>query len=259
MTLTSAIIKSAYRESNLVAINAAPSSNQITEAVDRLNVVVAGVYGNEVGDPFLDWPVGIEDLIVPTGWSQAQWIYPLINTRLIASSDSAQELWLPPNPPPGARVALIDPAARLAAAPITINGNGRTIEGAQDITINTNGATRVWFYRDDLGDWVLLSALTGTDPEQFPFPLEFDDFFITRLAMRINPRYGRSMDESTVAEMAMVLNKLRARYTTPTNIPADYGVLALTNMPRRAGQNFGDSPGRFIQYNIVAGRMGWMP
>ena len=259
MTLTSAIIQSAYRESNLIAIGASPNTGQSAEALARLNVLVAGVYGNEVGDPLLDWPLGNEGELLQSGWSQGQWAYPIINTRLIANSDSAQELWLPPNPPAGARVALIDPSNRLAGAPVTVNGNGRTVEGAASVLLNTNGLSRAWFYRDDLGDWVLLNELTGVDPEEFPFPMEFDDYFITRLAMRLNPRYGRSLGQESLAEMGLVLNKLRARYTTPTVIPADLGVLGLTTSHGRSiGPNYGDAPNRWGTYNIVRGRMGWM-
>ena len=59
--------------------------------------------------------------------------------------------------------------------------------------------------------------------------------------------------------MGLVLNKLRARYTTPTVIPADLGVLGLTTSHGRSiGPNYGDAPNRWGTYNIVRGRMGWM-
>jgi hypothetical protein len=185
--------------------------------------------------------------------------YPLINTRIIADSSEAQTLYLPPDQQDGSRIALIDPGSRLGGAPITLDGNGRTIEGQATVTINTPGANMTWFYRADLGNWALLSELTGAEDEEFPFPYEFDDYFITRTAMRINPRFGRSLGEASVVELEMTLRKLRARYRQPVDIPTDLGVLMLTGRQGVWRGSLGDSGqlgvGGF--YNIVKGRMGW--
>lgn len=229
MTLTSDIILSAYRESNLVRVGGSPTSDEAAEALVRLNSVVAAAYGHEVGDEFIDWPVGQEGVtgLDQTIWSSIEWAYPPANMRLIAASDEAQTIYLHPQPNDGARMALIDPGARLGAAPITIDGNGRTIESAATVTVDTNSASRVWFYRADQGDWKLLSTLTAVDPEEFPFPIEFDDYFITTLAARLNPRYGRALNELTVAALTTSLTKLRARYHQTTITPNDPALLAL--------------------------------
>jgi hypothetical protein len=245
MTLTSEMIRLAYRESNLIAIGASPTAPQVAEALARLNSIVSGAYGYEVGQEFIDWPIGQEGVNTEESapfWTNDLWAYPPINMRMIAASNTPQTIYLPPGPSNGSRIALIDPASRLAAAPIIIDGNGRTIEGSDTLTLNTNGTNKVWFYRADTGNWTLLSELTGVDPEQFPFPIEFDDYFITKLAMRLNPRYGRQMAESSAVAMAQTLDKLRARYRQDEKVIGPLGAFALTSGygNGRAYSQFGD-------------------
>jgi hypothetical protein len=245
MTLTSEMITLAYRESNLIAIGVTPSAAQVAEALARLNSIVSGVYGYEVGQEFIDWPVGQEGINTEESapfWTSDLWAYPPINMRLIAASNVAQTIYLPPGPSNGSRIALIDPGQRLAAAPITIDGNGRYIEGTATQVENTDGINKIWLYRADTGSWTLLSELTGVDPEQFPFPIEFDDYFITKLAMRLNPRYGRQMAEASAVVMAMTLDKLRARYRQDEKVVGPIGAFALTQGfgSGRAYSQFGD-------------------
>lgn len=251
MTLTPAIIKDAYRESNMIAKGVEPDSDQSAEALTLLNRILAGVYGNEVGDPLFDWPVGQDGMVdaIAHTWTVNDWSYLLPNVRVVAQHTAAQTLYLPPDPADGARVAIVDPGNRLATRNLTLDGNGRTIEGAATLLLNTDGLNRSWFYRGDLGGWVRLSELTNAADEEFPFPQEFDDYFITSLAARLNPRYGRALTDETVAALTSTLSRLRARYRQRQIIPADSGVLALTN-----NQNIGWRQGN----RIVRGRMGWM-
>src|SRR5687768_14040594 len=151
MTLTSEIIQEAYREGNIIAIGKEPSSDQSAEALKLLNRVISGVYGEEVGDPLYDWPVGTSNVVAtPNQWTQTEWSNLLQNVRIIANADAVQSVYLPPDPDDGARVALIDPGALLATYPITIYGNGRTIEDVTELELDTDSITRVWFYRADL-------------------------------------------------------------------------------------------------------------
>lgn len=250
MTLTPDIIQSAYRESNLIAIGATPSTAQTAEALKRLQVLVSGVYGSEVGDPLLDWPLGNDGVVAANTWTENEWKYPVANARLIIATDVAQSVYFPVDPDDGARITLIDPSGLLSPeSRLTVYGNGRTIQGAASQEVNTANASQSWFYRGDLGNWVLLSELTGAADEEFPFPQEFDDYFITRLAMRLNPRYGRAMNEASVVELDRVLGRLRARYRQRVEMPCDPGVLALSDGPGRTGM-----PGT----RVTRGRIGWM-
>lgn len=248
MTVTPDIIADAYRESNILSIVETPSTAQATEGLKALRRIVSGVYGFEVGDPLMDWPIGtlgLDDTIV---WTPDQWGYPPPDTRFIAASTDAQTISLVPNPSDGSRVGLIDPLDRLAAAPITINGNGRAIEGAAAVTINTNGTSRLWMYRADRGDWVRVSELSGDVAEEFPFPSEFDDFFITKLAMRINPRYGRSLGEESIAALNDTEQRLQAHYRQDVTVWGDPAAAFLTwgygdDRYIRSGQLVGDTGG----------------
>ena len=107
-------------------------------------------------------------------------------------------------------MSILDPFGRLNTYPVTIDANGRTIEGSATLTLDTNGLSREWFYRADLGNWVAISSLVETD--EMPYPADFDMFFITYLAMRLNPRYGRMMDEQSQAVFRSERKKFVSRY-----------------------------------------------
>lgn len=247
MTLVSSLIRDAYRESNIVALKQNPTTEESAEALGRLQVIVNSVYGFEVGEPLSDWPVGLEGVQFPTEivWNEEMWRRPVINVRLIAASATAQTVYMPANPFNGSRVALIDPANRLAAAPLTINGNGRTIEGSQNFVANTNGLTKMWLYRADTGNWTPLTPMALVD--QFPFPDEFDDYFVTHLAMRLNPRYGRSMAAESLEALNRGLVRLQAMFRQPGITPTDPALIFLAeqyngsrNMRGMSAQMIGD-------------------
>ena len=136
--------------------------------------------------------------------------HPSINRRLIATQEAARTVYLTLYPQDGARMGIADPFGRLAAFPITLNANGREIEGSATLTLNTNGTFREWFYRADLGDWVRITSLATSD--QVPFPSMFDNMFVILLAMRLNPRYGREMDAQSAEILKMGRRQFIARY-----------------------------------------------
>ncbi len=228
MTVASAIGFQALRESNIIGINATPTDPQAAEALSRLNNIVSSSLGWEVGEPLLDWPVGtvgVDPCNWP-GWSAYRWQRPHPNVRLVVNHDSAETITLPAYPDDGARLALIDVGQNLATYPLTLNADGRRIEDQTSLTLNTNGESRTWLYRADLGNWIRTDTLLADS--ELPFPPEFDDAFITMLAMRLNPRYGRSIAQETVAAMERSVGQLRARYSQRVVTPADIGVLRPT-------------------------------
>jgi hypothetical protein len=246
MTQVSAIIKRAYREGNLIAIGAEPSTAQAEEALDRLNALIAALMGFEVGTDLLDWPLGNDNVQGNIDWAEDRWRYVINNARLIPNMASPQTVFLPPEPQDGTRVAVVDPRQLLATYPLTLDGNGRVIEDVTSLTLNTAGLDRQWFYRADLGKWVVVSLLASGD--QMPFPLAFDDFFITKLAMRLNPLYGRSMPDASVATLVSMQEKLRARYTQNRDVPADLGAVMMTEGFDR----------NYRARGIARGRNSWM-
>lgn len=211
MTLISSIISDAFREGNILPLGVSPSTNQSTEALRLINAVFSAIFGDEAGESLTDWPLGSYGReytdTVPNDYTLT---HPFLNRRLIVSNTAAMTVYLSPYPQDGARMGIIDPLARLATVPVTLNANGRTIENAATVVLNTASLTREWFYRADLGDWVRLTSKVAAD--EMPFPTDFDNFFITTLAMRINPRYGRSMDEQSIEVYKSERRKFISRY-----------------------------------------------
>jgi hypothetical protein len=211
VTLVSSIITDAYRENNILP--GTPNADQVTEALRLLNASISALYGDEAGESLVDWPLGNfgrESPEYDLAYTDRRIDRPTINKRLIAVNTEAKTIYLSLQPQDGSRMALADPFGRLASVPVTLDGNGRTIENAATLTLNTNGTYREWFYRADLGNWMRLSSLATTD--QMPFPEDFDNFFVTMLNMRLNPRNGRAMDEQSAFVFKSERKKFVARY-----------------------------------------------
>lgn len=213
MTLISSIITDAFREGNILPLGKVPNTSQATEALRLLNALFSSVYGDEAGEYLTDWPLGNfgrESPEYDLAYTDDRIDHPTINRRLIAVNETAKTVYLTLQPQDGARMGIADPFGRLASVPVSLDANGRTIEGTASITLDQNGMFREWFYRADLGDWVRLTEKADTD--EMPFPADFDNFFITLLAIRLNPRYGRAMDEQSATIYRSERRKFVARY-----------------------------------------------
>lgn len=212
MTLVSDIIFSAYRDANNVSINGTLSPAEQAQGLQRLQSLVASIFGNEIGENLNDWPLGNYGLDpqYPIEADAECLVRPQINSRLIATAEEAKTVYLPEWPSDGARMALIDPYARLSTYPVTLDGNGRTIDGAPTLLADTASFSRTWLFRADLGNWVRVDDLDSFS--QMPFPIEFDDYFILTLAMRINPTFGRSISPESGTRLRQQQQQLYARY-----------------------------------------------
>lgn len=213
MTLISSIITDAFREGNVLPLAKAPSDNQAAEALRLLNALFSSIYGGEAGETLTDWPLGNFGRESPEynlAYTDERIDHPTINRRLLVLNETAKTVYLTLRPQDGARMGIADPFGRLASVPVTLNANGRTIEGTATLLLNTNGLFREWFYRADLGGWVRLTQKVAAD--EMPFPDDFDNFFITLLAMRLNPRYGRTMDEQSGIIFKADRRKFVSRY-----------------------------------------------
>lgn len=236
MTTTSKIIKSAYRESNLIPIGQSPTDDEQTEGLDRLNSLLDSVMGNEAGEALMDWPVqgGPTDGVTEF-WTSVEWTKLKDSPRVQAKLTSAETLFLPPEPSNGARMRVIDLSSNFNTFNLTLDPNGKKIEGTTtNLILGTDGTNTVWVYRADLGDWIKITDLTvdltatpvvDTD---FPFPRKFDDFFITMLAIRLNPRFGQGMSELTVATFERNKEQFKAEYEQTVVVRADSGVNRLS-------------------------------
>lgn len=238
MTTVTQIITDAYRQSNLLAIGATPTAPQQAEALRYLNRIVLSVLGNEAGENLQPFPIGRNNVSRPSGYPwydtvpPSDWFVPL-NTRLMLNLTQATEVYLSPVPEDGARLGVCDVSGNTATYNLTIHGNGRNIEGTDTLVINTNGLDREWFFREDLGNWVRSIPLNLADT--FPFPSEFDDMFVTLLAMRINPSYGVQMDVQTAEIYKRSRSQFRARYHNIIEVHSEDGLIRL---PRTANDRY---------------------
>lgn len=229
MTLISEIITDAYRENNTIAAGKSPSSTQETEGLRLLKRVFNALIGNEAGERLRDWPLGDygRQTLDQLQLTETEIANPPINSRLVHTAEAAITIYFPPQPSDGSRMSISDPHSRLVAFNVTLDANGRTIENTATVTLDTNGTFREWFYRADLSDWVRLSDLATTD--NVPFPTEFDDMFVSMLAIRLSPRYGRKLTEETVSVLRSLRQNFVNRYVQSEDLRIN-GDLALGNM-----------------------------
>lgn len=214
-SIVSDIITDAYRESNLIALSASPTTPQATEGLRRLQTLIFSTLGNEVGYDFEDWTVRNDETIikpssVPLTVAQAAAWYVNPQARLQCSLTEATTLDLDPYPTDGQRFAVNDVLGNFNTFNLTLNGNGRTVLEQPSLVLSVNGLHREFMYRADLGNWVEITLLSLTD--EMPFPEDFDDYFTTGLAMRVNPRYGREVPEESMVRYGLQRNQLIARY-----------------------------------------------
>lgn len=225
MATASDIIQQAYRESNLVAAGATPTTVESAEALTILNGLLPATIGQEVGQELSDINIGgeFEDRFCE---------YVPENARLVLNLSGGRTLRLHPRPYDGQRLAVVDAGEILSANPLTLDGNGRLIEGSPSLVLNTDGARGEWLYRADMGTWVRIAGLALVD--DFPFPPEFDDYFSILLAMRLNPRHGRELAQSSASWLESQANRLEARYRRPRD-KQDWGSLGLLHQRRWGG------------------------
>lgn len=211
MTLASDIITRAFRETNLLPLTGTVTSAQQTEALPLLNGQLLQAVGFEAGEDLADLNIGgtYDQSAYCSTWIPA-------NVRLILNLGGAATYKLHPLPYEGQRLAIADAAGNLGTYNLTLTGNGRKIEGAASLVLSTNGDARQWLYRADTANWVKITELVASDT--MPFPVEFDSFFVTRLALRLNPRYYQSLTKETAAELERIERKLRTRYRKPRPI-----------------------------------------
>lgn len=235
MTLVSDIITQAFRDGNLIGVGTTPGTNEEAEGLKRLQVLILSVLGNEGGENLQAFPVGNNNVTNPAAWvpEVATTDFLPLNAMVVANLENAQTLYLHPNPQDGSRLGVIDASANFATYNLTLNGNGRTVDGATTDVLSTNSQSIQYFYRADLGDWKVITTLATTD--QMPFPEEFDDLFVIMLAMRLNPRNSQPLSKESAAAMERSRGQFRARYEQSICTPADLGVLNLSQRRYQSG------------------------
>lgn len=240
MTLVSTIIDDAFRASNNTATGASPTTGEQTEALRYLNRIVRSTLGNEAGENFIPMPIGSQNISRPTGYpwyntvpDDSDWFVPE-NYRLMLNIVQPVTVYLHPDPDDGSRLSVIDMGNNLSTNNFTINANGRHIDNVDSIVLDVDGENEEWFYRADTGNWHRYTNLELVD--ELPFPEEFDDYFIMSLAMRINPQYGKSLDQQALQFWNRSKSQLRARYNITVPEPVERGLLRMTRMTGDRGR-----------------------
>jgi hypothetical protein len=223
MTLASDIVTAAFREGNIIPVGRAPSGGEQVEGLQLLNRFMLSVYGLVLGEYLSDWqvpyvqrvgdvaayppylPGGQRPLIVPNNQ------YPGQNSRIVWDG-TEQTVYFPETPGDGARMAFVKASGAGASGPpgvLTLNGNGRTIEGSNIYVASS--AARAWIYRADLAGWLAMVPLLLTDT--VPFPEELDDVWIVSTFIRLAPRYGKAVSAETAMTQKRLMATLKTRYT----------------------------------------------
>jgi hypothetical protein len=222
MTTAASLVKDAYREGNLIPVGSTPTTDEQIEALERLNRYVQGVFGYEMGEPLVDWdvpdpqrtaPVAADfpQAPIPHDMPSGVYPYPPKNRRIVFGS-VAQTVYFPEAPLDGSRMALVQGSGvdGTPGSTVTLDGNGRTIEGSNTKAYTAPVTARQWLYRADLADWQAVVDMTLTN--ECPFPPELDDLWICMLAMRLAPRYGKTTAPETSRLGLVMLAKLKTRY-----------------------------------------------
>jgi hypothetical protein len=213
------IVTAALRTSNILSIGAAPSADEEAEGIARLNAIVGSLFGEELGTHLRDWDV-------VNSWSDEQeerhpltpvtgdetltpWKYPPLNARLVVKIVSPVTIYLPGTPLDGSRLSVADVGS---SASMVLHASGRLIEGSAFIsrTLALLHGTE-WFYRADLANWLKLEPITDA-ADTLPLPAEFDDFFITTLAMVLATRYGTPIEETVAQRQVTMQERVISRY-----------------------------------------------
>lgn len=234
MTTVSQLITDAYQYNNLVALSVIPNAAEQAKALRYLNRIFRSVFGNELGESLSSWRYDSVYGLRPTALQANDLRYysnnrPPANTRVVANLTAAATITLPSVPQDGARFALQDATRNFATYPMTVSANGRLIENATQVVLNTNGSNAEWFFREDTGNWAKIADLALTD--DFPLPSEFEEFFIMMLAMRLGASEDIDLNNQLVFVLKDVTKKLKSRYRQRTQISPELGTLNLPSSP----------------------------
>lgn len=228
MTTISTIISDAFRESRITAVGDGPQAEEFAEGFRRLQAILKSIMAFEAGEYYTSVNFGSDNL--STGHTAGQdWssmiesTYLPSNSRLVCHLDHPTTIYLDPNPEDGAKVAIIDVAGNFGTNSLTLDGNGRNIDSATTAVLSTNSVNKDWFYRADLAKWVAFTDITEDGVS--PLPDEFDEYLVTLLALRLNPRYtGTPMSGESGAIFQKARSYFRSRYKQTKNMPSEYGL-----------------------------------
>jgi hypothetical protein len=193
------VLKRAMRLLGQLESGGTPTTDEQTDGLAALNGIFSAMWGNWIGPR-----------LVPATYSAAATLYN--GRRAECALTAATALTLPANPSDGARVGVTDVGNNFATFNLSVNRNGRLLEGGSStLVLNTNGTSRSWFFRQDTGDWVREKALLIGDT--IFFPDEICEHLPFLLAVRIVPEFsGDALPDAVVSGAALAEAAIKARY-----------------------------------------------
>ncbi|MGH7486028.1 MAG: hypothetical protein ACREMY_10575, partial [bacterium] len=208
-------------------------------ALPRLNRYVRGVFGYEMGEMLYDWPVPAPLRTAPQAANYPQAPYPAStdmnvlsfplatdaslsitpyppkNSRLVWGGLADLKVYFPEQPDDGSRMGLTISSKADSTKVLTLDANGRLIEGAATAVQPTPVVGKEWLYRADLGDWKRVADMLIDD--ECPFPDTHDDLWICLLAVRLAPRYNKQISAETQAIAAAAMKRFKTQYRQTQN------------------------------------------
>ena len=233
MTTAANLVIAAFREGNLTPVGQPPTVAEQGEGLDVLNRLTLSAFGVTVGNKLRDWQAPTRQRtgsvsrafpLQPAAGIALEPrfpLYPPMNARIVWDG-SAQTLYFPERPQDGAvmAIALGSGAAASDAGALVLDGNGRTIAGADTYTVASREefAAKRWFYRADLANWLTVAPVGLADEGLFPEDL--DDLWIVGTAIRLAPRFGKTIAEATALRFREMQLVLRTRYQQSEAAPS---------------------------------------
>lgn len=230
--LISEAIPRAYREAAITRIGATLTADEIAEGLQRVNDFLASLFGEEIGEKLMDYPFppnvrntpyAADPIALPypqnlSAYSQP--FEPLLstsslpatlpqNSRILWRGTSAQTLYMPEQPSDGARIGFADVGS---TATLTLNGNGRSIAGSLSVDLTNATVPTEWFYRADLGRWIVLTDLL-VETDESPLPAAFDGLVVSGTAIRLTALDEIQVRDGTKFIYERLLKRAKARYT----------------------------------------------
>jgi hypothetical protein len=223
--LATQAIERAYRQAAIKRIGASFTSDEYNEGLDHLNGFIDSLFGAEIGEQLTDvqvpliqrttndpnanfnqgFPSNLTNIDQPIGAVEDTSVDQYVlapNSRVLNRITTPQTVFFPQNPQDGARISIVNTGA---TATMTLDGNGRRIDGANTASFLSSGTQITYFYRADLGEWKPITQLTLTDT--LPLPAEFDRLLICGTAISLT-----ALDEINPTQGTMfIYNRLLAR------------------------------------------------
>jgi len=211
MALVSDVIRFAYREANFNTVSGVPTALEYAEGLSLLQPIVNSLPGMVTGIRMKPWfipapqkvsPIAADYPAMSSSALAPQNIFnPPSNRRLMMRNTEDVEVFFQYQPQPGAVMEYVDTGHE---GIVTLNGNASffgLVGSNESVVIDPDSGggrnlPRRWHFRADFGGWQELTTLALTST--IPYPVEFDDYFITALAIRLSPRFGSEPRQVTI-------------------------------------------------------------